>query len=361
MESVVVKPDFWNGRKVLVTGHTGFKGAWLCQWLTLLGARVSGFARAPRGDLNLWTLVDNGEVRDHRGNICDLNVLESVLSEERPEIIFHLAAQSLVRSSYRDPIETFETNVMGVVKLLDAVRRAPSVRSLVNVTSDKCYENVEQIWGYRENDPMGGRDPYSASKGCSELVTASMRRSFFRPYAEGVQSSCRIATARAGNVIGGGDWSEDRLVPDIVRGCLGEEQTVEIRSPHSLRPWQHVLEPLRGYLMLAEQLTEGTVSADEGWNFGPDRHDERPVIEVARAIVAALGRGTINVSEVPQNFHEAKLLRLDSSKARQLGWQPRLSFDETVAMTARWYGKWAAGEGAADLCTTQISEYMKVI
>jgi CDP-glucose 4,6-dehydratase len=323
----------------------------------MMGARVSGFALAPEGQPNLWTLLSTEGIRSHVGDVSDRNALQEAISQDEPEVVLHLAAQSLVRRSYRQPIETFETNVLGLVKLLDVVSKSASVRAFVNVTSDKCYENVEQLWGYRETDPMGGRDPYSASKGCAELVTSSMRNSFFAPYAEG-KSICRIASGRAGNVIGGGDWSEDRLVPDIVRGCLGSAGSVTIRAPGSMRPWQHVLEPLRGYLMLAEKLVEGTPGADEGWNFGPDRRDERPVIEVANAIVSALGKGRIDVARQQPELHEAKMLRLDSTKARQIGWEPRLSFEDTVEMTATWYGKWSSGADPSALCEDQINYYM---
>jgi CDP-glucose 4,6-dehydratase len=325
----------------------------------MLGAQVVGYSLEPPQQPNLWTLLNLKSVKHCAGDICDQVALRRVLAEHQPEVVLHLAAQALVRRSYREPIETFAANVMGVVTLLHLVSQTPSVRAVVSVTSDKCYQNVEQIWPYRETDPMGGRDPYSASKGCAELVTASMRQSFFAPYAES-GANCRVGSARAGNVVGGGDWSEDRLIPDIIRGCLGDAGTVVIRSPHSLRPWQHVLEPLRGYLMLAEQLALGTPATDDGWNFGPDRADERPVAEVAAAVVHALGRGKIVTGEGSPTLHEAKLLRLDSSKARQLGWQPKLSFEQTVAMTAGWYAAWAAGSDVGGLCQSQIHDYMKI-
>jgi CDP-glucose 4,6-dehydratase len=244
---------------------------------------------------------------------------------------------------------------MGVVTLLDAIRQSPSVQSCVIVTSDKCYRNDEKSRRFRESDPMGGLDPYSASKGAAELAATSMRHSFFAPYASAGHPA-RIATARAGNVIGGGDWSEDRLIPDIVRGCLGPDGRVVIRAPNSVRPWQHVLEPLRGYLMLAEHLEQGT--SDGGWNFGPDQDDTRPVIDVANALVDALGQGQIDIQQNPDAPHEAKLLQLDSSKARKIGWKPGLDFNQTIDMTAGWYGEWAKGAQPRDLCLAQIEQYM---
>lgn len=352
-------PAFWKDRRVLVTGHTGFKGAWLCLWLTRMGAKVSGLALEPDTDPNLWTLLGLKNVQSHICDINDASAVATCLAQEKPEIVLHLAAQPLVRRSYREPIETFATNVMGVVTLLDAIRQAPSVQSCVIVTSDKCYRNDEQVQRFGENDPMGGLDPYSASKGAAELVTTSMRHSFFAPYAAGGHPA-RIASARAGNVIGGGDWSEDRLIPDILRGCLGPDGRVVIRAPNSVRPWQHVLEPLRGYLMLAEHLTDKTPGADDGWNFGPDEGDTRPVIDVANAVVGALGQGQIDIQEDPNAPHEAKLLQLDSSKARQIGWAPGLDFSQTVEMTAGWYGGWSSGTSARDLCGAQIEQYMQI-
>lgn len=349
---------FWNGRRVLITGHTGFKGAWLALWLHSLGARVSGLALDPPSTPDLWSQLGLANIADHRGDLRDTALVERILRDDRPEVVLHLAAQSLVRPSYADPIETFSTNVMGTVTLLDAIARADHVRACVVVTSDKCYENRETSVPYREGDPMGGHDPYSASKGCTELAAASMRRSFFQPARAG-GAPCRIATARAGNVIGGGDWSLDRLVPDIVRGCLGEDGRVEIRSPNAVRPWQHVLEPLHGYLLLAQALFEAREGADTGWNFGPDSGEERPVIEVARAIVAALGKGRIEVRETGANLHEAQLLQLDSARARALGWAPVWGFEKTIDLTADWYANWAAGGDPRSLCLAQIEQYQE--
>ena len=351
-----VSHNFWQGQRVLVTGHTGFKGAWLSLWLTQMGAKVTGVGLAPDSDPNLWDLSAQSGVDHHEVDIRDRQALINLVRDTRPEIVLHLAAQSLVRRSYHDPAGTFATNVMGTVHLLEAIALTPSVQACVVVSSDKCYENAEDGRSFSESDPMGGLDPYSGSKGCTELATNALRHSFFAPYASGGHH-CRIASARAGNVIGGGDWSVDRLVPDIIRGCLGTDGQVEIRSPNALRPWQHVLEPLRGYLMLAQKLCNGTDGVDSGWNFGPDEADERPVIEVARALVDALGQGQIAI-DVPDNApHEATTLRLDSSRARQIGWAPRLSFDDTITKVADWYAGWARGENVRDLCLAQINEY----
>ena len=279
-------------------------------------------------------------------------------ADARPEVILHLAAQALVRRSYRDPVQTFAANVMGSVQLLDAARACADLRAIVVATSDKAYDNVEQIWGYRETDAMGGRDPYSASKGACEIAAQSMAKSFYAPFGGAGAHAARVATVRAGNVIGGGDWSEDRLVPDIVRGCLGADGAVTLRAPRSVRPWQHVLEPIRGYLMVAERLASGDDAAASGWNFGPDRTDERAVLEVAEAVVGALGKGRIVIEESGATVHEAKLLRLDCTKARvELGWQPVLHFADCIRLTADWYAGWSKGRPAHDLCREQIADY----
>lgn len=350
-------PAFWAGKRVLVTGHTGFKGAWLTAWLTQLGAEVTGLALPPESSPSLWELLDLKDVTSDDVDITDASALRAAMVAANPEIVIHLAAQSLVRRSYRDPGETFAANVMGTLNVLNGARDCPALQAVVCATSDKAYENIEQIWGYRETDPMGGRDPYSASKGASELVIASMRHSFFAPSAANGHPA-RVGAVRAGNVIGGGDWAEDRLIPDIIRGCLGDAGSVTLRAPNSVRPWQHVLEPLRGYMALAERLFAGDPGFDEGWNFGPDRTDERAVIEVADAIVAALGTGRIIVDEDADAPHEAKMLRLDCTKARaQLGWVPAMRFEDCVAFTANWYGGWHKGQGPRDLCAAQIAAY----
>lgn len=351
--------DFWRGRRVLLTGHTGFKGAWLSLWLAELGAKTTALALAPEGEPNLFDLARVQDALDghHIADINDRRALDGAIAAARPEIVLHLAAQSLVRRSYREPVTTFAVNTLGVANLLDAVRTAPSVRAVVVVTTDKCYENREWVWGYRENDPMGGHDPYSASKGAAELVTASMRNSFFSPYAAGGHKA-RIASARAGNVIGGGDFSEDRLIPDIIRGCIVGDGSVVLRNPSAVRPWQHVLDPLSGYLKLAEALAEGAEGADSAWNFGPDPGDDRAVEEVAEAIVSAIGKG--RVVRAPQEGapHEANLLRLDCSKARhKLQWRPALPFDDAIRLTADWYRNWKAGADMRAVTVRQIHGY----
>jgi CDP-glucose 4,6-dehydratase len=346
----------FSGRRVLVTGHTGFKGAWLTTWLAGAGAHVTGYALAPETTPNLWSLLDLQNVQSVIGDLNDRAALDKVIADTDPEFVFHLAAQALVRRSYNTPVETFTTNVVGTVQLLDALRAAPNLRSVVVVTSDKAYENVEQVWGYRETDPMGGHDPYSASKGATEIATAAMRRSYYSDHAAD-RHPARIACARAGNVIGGGDWAEDRLVPDIVRGCLSGEGSVHLRQPNAIRPWQHVIEPLRGYMMLALALDKSEDFA-RGWTFGPDRDDERPVIDVATAVVEALGQGQIEIDPSAATLHEANMLRLDVSQARtELGWRPIMTFDETIRLTADWYAGWTKGQSAMDLCKAQIAGY----
>lgn len=355
LEDMVVNAEFWTGRKVLVTGHTGFKGAWLCRWLEVMGAEVSGLSLAPEGR-TLWDELELGSVRSRIGDIRDPSVIEAAVRDSEAEVVLHLAAQSLVRRSYREPAETFETNVMGTVHLLNAVRKVDSVRSVVVVTSDKCYRNDEDARAFTEDDPMGGHDPYSASKGAAEIATAAMRASFFRGGAA-MEHPARVATARAGNVIGGGDYSEDRIVPDIIRGCLEGEGKVTIRSPRAIRPWQHVLEPLSGYLLLAEALFNRSHGADDAWNFGPDESQERPVIDLAEALVGRLGQGKILVDPAAADLHEAGVLRLNSRKARQLGWKPVLSFDRTVSLTGDWYLAHSGGARADRLCAEQIEEF----
>ena len=322
MENLVIDRTFWDKRKVLVTGHTGFKGGWLSLWLQDLGAEVTGFALEPPTMPNLFERAEVHEQMDSRvGDIREFDPLLSVLLETKPDVIFHLAAQSLVRASYADPINTYATNVMGTVNLLEAVRRANAVgncdvRAVLVITSDKCYENLELVRGYCENDAMGGADPYASSKGCAELVTSAFRRSFFSE--DG--SSVAIASARAGNVIGGGDWALDRLVPDAVRAFFGKE-TLRIRRPDAVRPWQHVLEPLMGYLLLCQKLHVDGSRYAEGWNFGPERESEQPVVRVVE-ILSRLWGGDVNWSiDKGQHPHEATYLKLDSSRAQnELGW-----------------------------------------
>lgn len=329
--------SFWQGRRVLLTGHTGFKGSWLALWLQELGAEVTGFSLAPPTSPSLFEVA--GVARGMTsviGDIRDLAQLRQVMREQQPEVVFHLAAQALVRHSYADPVETYSTNVMGTVNVLEAVRGANSVRAMVNVTSDKCYENREWAWGYRENEALGGYDPYSNSKACAELVAASYRNSFFHPdrYAE---HGLAVASARAGNVIGGGDWAMDRLVPDILRAIVAG-QSVMIRNPNAIRPWQHVLEPLSGYLLLAQKLHTDGVRFGEGWNFGPHDSDAMPVRWLVDQLTTAWGEGASWQLDGADHPHEAHYLKLDCSKAKaQLGWQPTWRLDQTLAAITGWH------------------------
>jgi CDP-glucose 4,6-dehydratase len=348
--------NFYRGKKVLVTGHTGFKGGWLTAWLKSLGANVVGFALPPETTPNLFDAICLGrDMVSILGDIRELSVVSSVFRQHSPDVVFHNAAQPLVRRSYREPVDTYATNVMGTVHILEAVRNTPSVRSVVVVTSDKCYENREWFWGYREEDALGGHDPYSSSKGCAELVTAAYRQSFFAK--EGTPS---VATARAGNVIGGGDWSEDRLVPDIVRG-ISSNQPILIRRPDSVRPWQYVLEPIRGYLMLAQRLWDSHEYA-EPWNFGPREEDAIPVGELAKRLVSDWGKGNLRVQLDPEAPHEAQHLRLNSTKARvRLAWQPVLNLDQALSWTADWYRKFDSDSASASTTTAaQIQQYLKL-
>jgi len=347
-----VEPAFWSGRRVFLTGHTGFKGSWLALWLHRMGAEVSGFAlaQAPSSpSLFEMAQVARG-VRDTRGDVRDLDALSRALRAARPEIVIHMAAQSLVRASYDDPVGTYGTNVMGTVNLLQSVRHVGEVRAVVIVTSDKCYENREWPWGYRENDALGGFDPYSSSKGCAELVTAAFRNSFLR-------DGAAVASARAGNVIGGGDWARDRLVPDAVR-AFAAGNAVEIRNPRAIRPWQHVLEPLAGYLTLAQSLfTDGAAFA-QAWNFGPAEGEAKPVAEIVAKLALLWGDGARWQPAGGDHPHEAHHLKLDCSKARALlGWAPRAGLDEALAWTAEWYRAWHDKGDLRSLTESQIERY----
>lgn len=325
--------NIYLGKRVLITGHTGFKGSWLALWLHELGAEVFGLAFPPETHPNHWSLL-HLPVNEYFIDIRDKEAVERVFQEVEPEIIFHLAAQPLVRRSYYSPLETWSTNVMGTVHILEACREQDSVRAIVSVTTDKCYENQEWLWGYRENDPLGGYDPYSASKAGSELVAASYRSSFFTS-----NSAPLLATARAGNVIGGGDWSEDRLLPDLVR-ALQKGRSLEIRSPESTRPWQHVLESLSGYLLLGQHLYSGDARFAEAWNFGPERESNRTVSDVLIGLNKIWSNVNWHVTMEPQ-LHESSLLYLDSGKARaKLHWEPVWNFETTLEKTANWYFNW---------------------
>ena len=349
----MVRREFWRGRSVFLTGHTGFKGGWLSTWLLTLGARVAGYALAPDTTPSYFERCGLAErLASCYGDINDAGALEAALGAARPSIVFHLAAQSLVRRSYRAPVETFATNVLGTARLLEAVRGTPSAEAVVVVTSDKCYDNRERPEGYREDEPLGGHDPYSASKAAAELVAAAYRRSFF---AQGA----RVATVRAGNVIGGGDWAEDRLVPDAMR-ALARGEAVRVRNPAAVRPWQHVLEPLGGYLTLAERLVESDAFAT-AWNFGPRDEDAVPVAALVELVLGLWGDGRWEAVAEAAAPHEAGLLRLDWTQARQrLGWRPVLTLKEAAELTVAWYR--AAAGGATppalyDLGVEQIGWY----
>lgn len=353
--------EFWAGRRVLVTGHTGFKGSWLSLWLQQLGAHVYGLSlpSAPT-DPSLFDLASVASgMESYAGDIRKLGDVTAAVERATPEIVIHLAAQSLVRPSYDAPVETYATNVMGTVHLLEAVRNAPTVRSVLIVTSDKCYENREWAWGYRENEPMGGHDPYSSSKGCAELVTAAYRRSFFAQGEEGRRVG--VASARAGNVIGGGDWATDRLVPDAMRAMLAG-RTLTIRNPGAIRPWQHVLEPLSGYLELIEHLAADPAEFGSGWNFGADDRDSRPVAWIADRLTALWGEGASWQTDGGEHPHEANYLKLDCSLAKsRLGWSPRLALEEALAWSVEWYRAYQRGENLRRITEEQILRYQAVV
>lgn len=348
---------FWQDRRVFITGHTGFKGSWLCLWLSSLGAEVSGYALEPPTDPSLFKLARVDKlVESTIADVRDREQLQSALMAANPEIVIHMAAQPLLRESYRSPVETYAVNVMGTVNLLEAVRRCDSVRAVINVTTDKCYENREWHWGYRENEPMGGYDPYSSSKGCSELVTAAYRSSFFNPD-DSDSHSAAIASARAGNVIGGGDWATDRLICDCIRALLMDEK-IKIRNPNAIRPWQHVLEPLSGYMLLAQKLyAEGSCFA-QGWNFGPNDEDARPVEWIVQRLCDRWdGRAAYSLDK-GNHPHEATYLKLDCSKAKAvLGWQPRWNLEKTLGSIVEWTQGFKKGSDVRRICLRQIDDY----
>lgn len=350
---------FYKGKRVLITGHTGFKGSWMSIWLQALGAEVIGVSLDPVSPRDNYVLSGiKNKITDLRGDIRDAELMKKIFREHKPEIIFHLAAQPLVRLSYDIPAETYETNVMGSIHVMDAARATDSVKAVVMITTDKCYENREQIWGYRENEPMGGYDPYSSSKGCAEIAISSWRRSFFNP-AKYNEHGKSIASVRAGNVIGGGDWALDRIVPDCIK-ALENSKNIDIRSPRAIRPWQHVLEPLSGYLLLAKKMWEEPAKYCEGWNFGPKAESVATVWEIATKIVEYYGSGSLKDCSDPDALHEANLLMLDISKAHfNLGWSPRLNIDQTLELTVEWYKKYKS-QNVYDLCVEQIKNYLSI-
>ena len=358
MEDLV---NHWQGRRVFLTGHTGFKGGWLALWLAAKGAQVRGYALDPCTEPNLFTAARVGNtIEDVRGDILDLPALEISMHGFAPEVVFHLAAQPLVRHSYTDPLGTFATNVMGTAHVLESVHKIPSVRAVVCITTDKCYENKEWVWPYRETDPLGGYDPYSSSKACAELVCAAYRSSFF-PLNALDQHHVALATGRAGNVIGGGDWSTDRLIPDLIRGFL-QKQPVPIRRPHAVRPWQHVLEPLHGYILLAEQLLRRRAHCASAFNFAPGEEDAWPVERIASKLALQWGDGASWFLDGDPGPHEAGLLRLDASKARaELDWRPRLCIETALEWVVDWYRAWERGSDMHAFTLTQIRQYEALV
>ncbi len=351
----------WSGRRVFLTGHTGFKGSWLALWLSSRGAKIRGYALDPATEPNLFTAASVASALDDvRGDIRDSAKLAASMTEFAPDVVFHLAAQPLVRRSYADPLATYATNVMGTAHVLEAVRSTPSVRAVVCVTTDKCYENKEWVWPYRETDALGGHDPYSSSKACAEIVSAAYRSSFF-PADRLHEHHVALATARAGNVIGGGDWSEDRLIPDLIRG-FQTKQPALIRRPNAIRPWQHVLEPLHGYIILAEQLLAEQAQFASSFNFGPRDEDAWTVGRVATAVAKMWGEGASWERDPVSGVHEAHYLRLDASKAHaELEWRPRLGIDEALKWTMHWYRAWGDGADMRQITHSQIRAYDELL
>ncbi|WP_368389688.1 CDP-glucose 4,6-dehydratase [Sphingomonas pokkalii] len=353
LESLVT-PSFWNNRRVFLTGHTGFKGAWLSLWLTQMGAKVTGFSLPAEQD-SLFRQAGVADALTHiEGDIRDFAAVEAAMADADPEVVLHLAAQPLVRLSYEMPVETYATNVQGTVHVLDACRRAPALRAIVCVTSDKCYENREWVWPYRESDPMGGYDPYSSSKGAAELAIAAWRRSFFQ------NGPALLASGRAGNVIGGGDWAKDRLIPDIIRALIAGDRPY-IRSPHAIRPWQHVLDALSGYLLLAERLYSGDVTASTGWNFGPSDDDVRPVDWITDRLTTAWGAPGWD-RDHDAKLHEAGVLKLDCSKARtELAWRPALPLNRALEWIVDWHRAVAGGANVLQTTLDQLADYRALL
>ena len=353
-----VDPQFWSGKKVFLTGHTGFKGGWLTVWLSSMGAKVTGFSLAPNTDPNLFAVAGIQSLceQSHIGDIRDLETLRDAMQLCNPDVVIHMAAQALVRYSYVNPVETYATNVMGTVHVLESIRSCGSVKAAVIVTTDKCYENKEWVWGYRENEPMGGYDPYSNSKGCAELVTASYRQSFFSEK-EYAKHGVAIASARAGNVIGGGDWSVDRLIPDAL-SAFEANKPLMIRNPLSTRPWQHVLEPLSGYLVLAQGLYQEGIALNGAWNFGPNDADARSVQQVVELLIGRWGSSATWQQDGQPALHEAHFLKLDCSKARQeLAWSARWSLERAIEAIVQWQAVFRTKGDVPAIMRKQIADY----
>lgn len=348
-----IKDKFWSGKRVLITGHTGFKGSWLCLWLTMLGADVTGYALNPPTNPSLFELCEIDDlINSNIADIRDVKTLQKVIAKCKPEIVFHMAAQPLVRESYKKPIDTYEINVQGTINLLESIRSCKSVRAIINITTDKVYENDGRKKGYVETDPLGGFDPYSSSKACSEIVTAAYRNSFLKG------NGVAVATARAGNVIGGGDWADDRLIPDFVRAIL-KNKKLEIRNPKAVRPWQHVLEPLSGYLLLAQRLYEKGSKYSEAWNFGPDEADAKPVEWIAKKICSKWGNDASYAIDKRKHPHEANYLKLDCTKAKsRLNWKPKWNLEMALDKIVEWTKAYKNKQDMREICLSQIMEYI---
>ena len=345
--------NFWNGKKVFLTGHTGFKGSWTSLWLKKLGSKVKGYSLEPNTNPSLFEVLKlEKSISSEVGDIRNLDNLHKSMQEFEPDIVLHMAAQPLVRDSYKDPIKTYNTNVIGTVNLFEAVRKTSSIKAVVNITSDKCYQNNEWERGYHENDPMGGYDPYSNSKGCSELITSSYRNSFFNS-----SSTVSLASVRAGNVIGGGDWAKDRIIPDILKAFDNKEPII-IRNPNAVRPWQHVLEPISGYLTVAEKLFLFGDKYAQGWNFGPKDKDAMPVRELLDYLVNHWKEESSWIQDSKENPHEAMLLKLDITKAREeLNWEPFWDLEKTLQTIIEWHNAWLAGKDMSKTTLNQIEDY----
>lgn len=351
--------SFYKGKRVLVTGHTGFKGSWLSIWLQELGAEVVGVGLEPYSEKDNYVLSGIGKriKADIRADIRDGQRMKEIFAEYQPEIVFHLAAQPLVRLSYEIPVETYQTNVIGTINIMEAIRATESVKVGVMITTDKCYDNKEQLRGYKEDDPFGGYDPYSSSKGACEIAIQSWRRSFFNPEDYGKKHHVSLASVRAGNVIGGGDWAKDRIIPDCIR-ALESDKPIDIRNPKAVRPWEHVLEPLSGYLLLAQKMWDNPTEFCEGWNFGPEQDSVSTVWEMAGRLVQSFGRGELRDVSNPNALHEAKLLMLDITKAKtRLGWKPRLDVNQTIDLVADWYKRYKS-EDVYRICVGEISSFV---